>query len=119
LVTWLVKIAVFVAVLGLIAIDGISVALGHQRIGDAASQAANAGAQGYGLQQNFAGALGAAEQAAKDNGGILLPQDFSITGNVVTAKVTGPISTIWLGLIPGTDALRNPTAVATATLAPQ
>ncbi len=119
MVTWLVKVALFVGVLGLFAIDGISVALGHQRIGDAAAQAASAGAGGYGYQKNFAGALGAAEQAAKDNGGVLLPQDFSITGNVVTAKVQGTITTIWLGLIPGTHALLNPTEVATATLDPQ
>jgi hypothetical protein len=118
-VTWLFKVAVFVAVLGLIAIDGISVALGHQRIGDAASQAASAGAQGYGLQKNYAGALGAAERAAKDNGGVLLPQNFSITGNVVTAKVQGTIPTIWLGVVPGTGALLNPTETATATLDPQ
>ena len=116
--TWLVKVAVFVAVLGLLAIDGISVALGHQQIGDAASQAASAAAQGYGGQKNFAGALGAAERAAKDNGAVLLPQDFSITGNVVTVKVHGTIATIWLGLIPGTDALVNPTEVATASLNP-
>jgi len=117
--TWLLKVAVFVGVLGLFAIDGISVALGHQRIGDAASQAASAGAQGYGLQKNYAGALGAAERAAKDNGAVLLPQDFSITGNVVTARVHGSIATLWIDLVPGTDALLNPTEVATATLDPQ
>ena len=119
MLSWLLRVAVFVAVLGLFAIDGISLTLGHQRIGDAASQAASAGAQGYGLQKNYAGALGAAERAAKDNGGVLLPQDFSITGNVVTAKVHGTIPTVWLNLIPGTDGLLNPTEVATATLDPQ
>jgi hypothetical protein len=118
MVTWLVKIAVVVAVFGLMAIDGISVALGHQRIGDAAAQAASAGSQGYGLRQNYVGALDAAEQAAKDNGGVLLPQDFSIKGNVVTAKVHGSIATLWIKFVPGTQNLLNPTEVATATLDP-
>jgi len=117
-VTWLLKVAVFVAVLGLIAIDGISVALGHVRIGDAASQAATAAAQGYG-QNNFQGALGAAERAASDNGATLLPADFSVSGNVVTVKVHGTISTVWLGHLPGTTSLLDPTEVATATLQPQ
>ena len=118
MVTWLLKVAVFVAVLGLIAIDGISVALGHVRIGDAASQAATAAAQGYG-QNNFQGALGAAERAASDNGATLLPADFSVSGNVVTVKVHGTISTVWLGHLPGTTSLLDPTEVATATLQPQ
>lgn|GEM_PF-2354854 len=118
MVTWLVKVALLVCVLGLLAIDGIAVAVGHQQVGDAASQAASAGAQGYGYQKNYAGALGAAERAAKDNGVVLLPQDFSISGNIVTAKVHGTISTIWLNLVPGTDSMLNPTEVATASIAP-
>jgi hypothetical protein len=117
LVIWLFKVAVFVGVLGLIAIDGISVALGHVRIGDAAAQAASAAAQGYGLN-NYKGALGAAESAAAENGATLLPQNFSISGNTVTVTVHGSISTIWLGHVPGTTALLDPTEVATAILQP-
>jgi hypothetical protein len=116
-VTWLLKVAVTVALLGMIAIDGISVALAHEQIGDAASQAASAGAQGYGTH-NFAGALSAAEQTAKDNGATLLPKDFSVVGNTVTVTLHGKTTTIWLHLVPGTTALLNPTETATAPLDP-
>jgi hypothetical protein len=118
MVTWLLKIAVIVALFGLIAIDGISVALSHEEVGDAAAQAANAGAQGYGNSKNFVGALGAAEQTARDNGQILLPHDFTVAGNVVTVTLHGKASTVWLQLIPGTASLINPTETATATLDP-
>ncbi len=118
MVTWLVKVAAIVAVLGMIAIDGISVALEHVQIGDAASQAASAGAQGYGTNKNLAGALGAAEQAARDNGATLLPSDFSLVGNTVTVTLHGKTATIWLHLVPGTNALLNPTETAIAHLDP-
>lgn len=118
-VHWFVKIALVTAVLGILAIDGISIALAHVRIGDAASQAASAGAQGYGTNKNFAGALGAAEQAATDNGGTLAPADFRIVGNVVTVTLHTTIKTLVIGHLPGTQGLLSASVVATATLDPQ
>lgn len=118
MVTWLLKVAVMVAFFGLIAIDGISTALGHQEIGDAASQAASAGSQAYGSTKTFTAALDAAEQTAKDNGETLLPRDFSIANNTVSVTLQGKVSTIWLQLIPGTTSLINPRVTASVPLDP-
>ena len=110
-VGWLTKIVVAFAIIGVIAVDGISLATGHLRIDDAASQAATAASNAYGPKANVEAAQAAAEQAARADDTTLTSLTFA-DGNV-TATVHGTISTVVVGHLPGTKGLVSPSAVVT------
>ena len=108
---WLSRIVVTFAIVGVLALDGISLATGHLRIDDAASQAATAASSAYGPNADEAAARTAAEKAAQDADTTLTALTFS-DGNV-TAKVHGTIHTVLVGHLPGMAGVASPSAVVT------
>ncbi len=113
-VGWLGKLVVTFVILGVIAIDGITLAMGHLRIDDGATQAATAAANAYGTKHDQAAAMAAAVLAAKTDDVTVTNLVFS-DGNV-TATVHGTIKTVALRYVPGTTNLLAPDAVVTLKL---
>lgn len=111
MVGWLTKIAVTFAIVGVLGFDGISLALGHVRIQDAAGQAATAASSAYGAKQDVAAATAAAQKAALENDATLAALQFA--GGNVTATVHGSIGTLLVKHLPGTHDLVSPTAAVT------
>ena len=110
-VGWLTRIAVSFAIIGVLALDGVSLATGHLRIDDAATQAATAASTAYGPKADEQAARTAAAKAAQDADTTLTDLTF-VDGNV-TATVHGTIHTIVVGHLPGTAGLVAPSAVVT------
>jgi hypothetical protein len=108
---WLTRIALTLAIVGVIAIDGISLALGHMRITDAAGQAASAAMDAYGPKQDTSAALVAAQQAARDNDTTV--SNLLIANGNVSVTVHGTISTFVVGHLPGTTDIVAPSASVT------
>jgi hypothetical protein len=75
---WLAKIAVVLAVVGVIGFDGISVAAAHLSGTDDANQAASAAAFDYHMNHNAASALNAAADEITNKGEAIVPNSLSI-----------------------------------------
>jgi hypothetical protein len=105
-VGWFTRIVLTMAIIGVFAIDGISLALGHVRIQDAASQAASAASDAYLPHHSFEDALTAAQKTAEDNDTTL--SKFAIADGNVDLTVRGTISTTVVKHLPGTASLVSP-----------
>ncbi len=119
-VGWFARIAITLALVGLIAFDSISIALARAHVNDIASDAADAAVAQYVLHSNAHDALAAAIAAASVEGGIVAPDGVAITraGRVTTLRVTVQLvpSTTLLGHLPGTGSLTQNSAVAVRTV---
>jgi hypothetical protein len=118
MVGWFMKIAVCAALIGILAFDGIAVALGHTRLTAAADDAATAAASGYGPSKNVSSAYQSALAAAQADGVTLTPNDLRFAGNTVTVTMTTKITTLFLGHLPKTQTWVSPTVVVTQSLDP-
>jgi hypothetical protein len=110
-VGWLGKLVVWFVIMGVVAIDGVTLAMGHLRVDDGATAAATAAANAYGSKHDETAARAAAAAAAQTDGTTLTSLVFA-DGNV-TARVHGTIKTVALRYVPGTKALLAPDAVVT------
>ena len=108
---WLTRIMVTFAIVGVLAVDGVSLAQGHLRIDDAASNAATAASTAYGTKADVPAARAAAQKAARDSDTTLTHLSFA--DGSVTATVHGTISTVVIGYLPGTRSLVSPSAIVT------
>lgn len=110
-VGWLVKIVIGFVLIGVLATDGISLALGHQHAQDSASDAATAAQAAYGPTDDLAAARVAAEKSAAANDVTLVA--LQVVGGTLKVTVTLQARTILVKHLPGTDSLVAPTAVLT------
>lgn len=114
-VGWLVKIVIGFVLIGVLATDGISLALGHLHAQDSASDAATAAQAAYGPTDNFVAARAAAEKSAASNDVTLVA--LQVIGSTLKVTVTLQARTILVKHLPGTDSLVAPTAVLTVPAA--
>ena len=108
-VGWLVKIVIGFALIGVLAADAISLALGHLHAQDSASDAATAAQAAYGPTNDFLAARTAAERSAAANDVTLA--DFQVTGGTMKVTITLQARTFLVRHLPGTASLVVPTAV--------
>jgi hypothetical protein len=111
----MVKIAVTIALFGVLLFDGVSIAMAHTRVGDAAGTAATAAVQTYQATRNVAKATAAAQSAAEGADSVVVPGGVVIRKDgTVTVTVEVIANTSVLGRLPGTKTW--PTATGTATV---
>jgi Flp pilus assembly protein TadG len=117
---WFVRIAVTLALVGLIGFDCISIALARAHVHDIAADAADAAAAQYELHPSIHDALAAAMAQASTEGGTVAPDGLVLTrsGHVTTLRVTVHLvpGTALLGHLPGTGSLGETSAVAVSTV---
>jgi hypothetical protein len=118
MVGWFVKIAIFAALIGVLAFDGIAVGLGHSRLTAAADDAATAAASSYGPNKSVANAYLSAVAAAQADGATLAPTQLTFAGDTVTVTLHTTIHTFFLGHLPDTQSWTSPTVVVTQSLDP-
>ena len=85
---WLTRIALVLAVLGILAFDGIAVAQGHVVVATGADEAALAARDAYGPKHNLEGAYQAALDSLAAHGDVLVPNGFSFNAKTGTFTVT-------------------------------
>jgi hypothetical protein len=119
-VGWFARIAITIALVGLVSFDCISIALARAHVNDIASDSADAAAVQYQLHPNAHDALAAAMAQAGTEGGSVAPDGLVITqaGRVTTLRITVHLvpGTTLLGHLPGTGSLTETTAVAVRTV---
>jgi hypothetical protein len=119
-VGWFARIAITLALIGLLAFDGISIGLAHAHVDDVAGQAADAAAAAYAQHPNIHAALSAAISAAGAQGATIAADGLVVTrsGRTTTLRVTVDLvpGTTLLGHLPGTGSLNQTSAVAVRTV---
>lgn len=119
-VGWFARIAVTLALVGMIGFDGISISVARAHVNDVASDAADAAAARYVQGFNARDALAAAVTKANAEGGTIAPDGLVITraGHKTTLKVTVHLvaSTAMLGHLPGTGTLNQTSSVVVRTV---
>jgi hypothetical protein len=112
---WMVKIAITIAVVGVLLFDGVTIAMAHTRVVDAANSAATAGMQAYATTKSVAKAKAAAVSAAEEADAVVVSPGVVVAKNgSVTVTVQVTVNTTVLGKLPGTKTW--PTATSTATV---
>ena len=85
---WLTKIALVLAVFGILAFDGIAVAQGHVVVATDADDAALAARDAYGPKHDLEGAYQAALDSLAEQGDVLVPDGFTFNAKTGVFTVT-------------------------------
>ena len=85
---WLTRIALVLAVFGILAFDGIAVAQGHVVVATDADDAALAARDAYGGNQNLKSAYQAALDSLAERGDVLVPNGFTFDAKTGVFTVT-------------------------------
>jgi hypothetical protein len=114
MVSWFLKIAVVIALLGTLAFDGITIMETRTHGEDAAADAAQAASLNFLNTQNATAAVAAGVLAAQTLDGVtVLPANVKIMSNdAVTVTVTVMPKTFIIGRLPGTTSLNTYTTSA-------
>src|SRR4051794_24086284 len=110
---WITKIAVTVALVGIVGFDAIALAQGHVRADDAAGHAAEEAATTYGANQDVQKAVLAARTAAAEDDMTVTAKDVKIFADgTVVVTVRAHIDTTLLRYVPGVTKLSDVTVTA-------
>jgi hypothetical protein len=106
---WLGRIAITVALVGIMLFDGIAMIRGHLHAENTAQAAADAAASTFTSTHDYEAALTAARTAAIDGDETMSATGFSIAHGFVIVTLDGHVDTLILGHVPGLSGAANPT----------
>lgn len=110
---WLARIAIVVAIVGVIGFDAIAIAQVHVRADDAAGQAADQAATTWQATHDFAKAVRVAQTAAAQDDMTVAAKDVKVQPDgSVTVTVHGHVDTTVARYVPGAKNLTNATSTA-------
>ncbi len=106
---WLTRVALALVVLGVVLFDGSALLVGRVSTADAADAAAQAAADSWHSQHNYATAVAAAQSAAGDAD--VVPDSLTVTADGAThLRVRHEVSTLVVHRLPDTERLVEVTA---------
>lgn len=109
---WLTRVALALTVLGVLLFDGSALLVGRVSTADAADAAAQAAADSWHGQHNYATALAAAQSAAGDVD--VIPDSLTVTADGAThLRVRHEVSTLVVHRLPHSEKLVEVTADGT------
>jgi Flp pilus assembly protein TadG len=108
-VGWLTRVALVLTVLGVLLFDGSALLVGRVSTADAADAAAQAAADSWRTQHNYATALAAAQSAAGDSD--VVPNSLTVaTDGATHLRVHHEVSTLVVRRLPHADRFVSVTA---------
>jgi hypothetical protein len=111
---WIAKIAITVALVGMVGFDAIALAQGHVRADDAAGHAADEAATSYGANADVQKAVLAARTAAAEDDMTVTAKDVKILADgTIIVTVKAHIDTTLLRYVPGIANLSDVMVTAT------